>query len=647
MKAFFPRIAAVNLAGNKTAYLPYLLTSSVCVATFYIMLTFAISPEMARVPYATGAVMLFGFGTVIIAIFCAALLFYANSFLIRRRKKEFGLYSVLGMEKRHVGVVLFFETLYTLAASLILGLIGGTLLSQLLFGALSSLLSFDVVFSISFCDAAAIAACILFGGLFAVIFLYNLLHLYQASPVSLLHGEQTGEREPRASWILTIIGLAALGGGYTIAVVRTNAVTSIPDFFLAVLLVIIGTFCLFTSGSIKFLKALKRSKRFYYKPENFISLSGMLFRMKRNAAGLASICILFTMLLVTVSTTLCLYLGRESSLQQLYPTAVTAFGEASSLDDVTEALNTAESIAQENGAELTRSLVFRSGTLVFTEQDGTLVLTQDGDEADHFVYATIVPAEDYAALSGEEVVLEPNEFLLASSSLSQDTVLSLNGTEYRCAGEADALNAVTQTGLAGMDMQFAMIVCRDAENLLTSAGGSLTGFNGYFDVTGGDEAETAFAEAIASSGCAFSYASSRADVAQEWYALYGCFLFLGLFFGALFLMATGLIIYYKQLSEGFDDSTRFAIMQKVGLSPEESRRAIRRQILLVFFLPLAAAALHLVFAYNIICNILLILGVTDRMLFACLCAATFVLCAAVYYLIYRLTSRTYSRLVRA
>ena len=192
MKAFFPRIAAVNLAGNKTAYLPYLLTSSVCVATFYIMLTFAISPEMARVPYATGAVMLFGFGTVIIAIFCAALLFYANSFLIRRRKKEFGLYSVLGMEKRHVGVVLFFETLYTLAASLILGLIGGTLLSQLLFGALSSLLSFDVVFSISFCDAAAIAACILFGGLFAVIFLYNLLHLYQASPVSLLHGEQTG-----------------------------------------------------------------------------------------------------------------------------------------------------------------------------------------------------------------------------------------------------------------------------------------------------------------------------------------------------------------------------------------------------------------------------------------------------------------------
>ena len=430
MKAFFPRIAAVNLASNKTAYLPYLLTSSVCVATFYIMLTFAISPEMARVPYATGAVMLFGFGTVIIAIFCAALLFYANSFLIRRRKKEFGLYSVLGMEKRHVGVVLFFETLYTLAASLILGLIGGTLLSQLLFGALSSLLSFDVVFSISFCDAAAIAACILFGALFAVIFLYNLLHLYQASPVSLLHGEQTGEREPRASWILTIIGLAALGGGYTIAVVRTNAATSIPDFFLAVLLVIIGTFCLFTSGSIKFLKALKRSKRFYYKPENFISLSGMLFRMKRNAAGLASICILFTMLLVTVSTTLCLYLGRESSLQQLYPTAVTAFGEASSSDDVTEALNTAESIAQENGIELTRSLVFRSGTLVFTEQDGMLVLTQEGDETEHFVYATIVPAEDYVALSGEEVVLESNEFLLASSSLSQDTVLSLNCLLY-------------------------------------------------------------------------------------------------------------------------------------------------------------------------------------------------------------------------
>lgn len=651
MKAFFPRIAAMNLASNKTAYLPFLLTGSVCAATFYIMLTFSISPEMAAIPYATGAVMLFLFGTVIIGIFCAALLFYANGFLIRRRKKEFGLYSVLGMEKRHVGVVLFFETFYTLAASLVLGLVGGTLLSQLLFAVLTKLLSFDVVFQISFCDEAAAATCILFGALFAVLFLYNLIHLYQASPVALLRGEQTGEREPRASWILTLLGLATLGGGYTIAVIRTNAATSIPDFFLAVLLVIIGTFCLFTSGSIKFLKSLKRSKRFYYKPENFISLSGMLFRMKRNAAGLASICILFTMLLVTVSTTLCLYLGRESSLRSLYPTAVTASGEPAGADGVVSALADAEAAAQESGTTLTRSLAFRSGTLLLTDEDGVLTPapadTDAGNLPDRLVYVTVVPLEDYAAFSEEAVSLGEDEILLSSSTLPQDTTLSLGGATFRCAGAADALDTVTQSSITGMDVQFASIVCSNADALLASAGGSLTSFTGYFDVSGGDAAETAFADALAGRSGTFTYVTARAGIAREWYALYGCFLFLGLFFGALFLLATGLIIYYKQISEGFDDSTRFSIMQKVGLSREESRRAIRRQILLVFFLPLAAAALHLVFAYNIICNILLIFGVTDRALFAAVCAATFVLCAATYYVIYRLTSRTYSRLVRA
>ena len=627
MMRLFPRLAAVNLYNNRTAYLPYLLTGSVCVAMFYIILTFAISPEMAAVPYATGAVALFLLGSIIIAAFSAALLLYANAFLIRRRKREFGLYSVLGMAKRHVGVVLLFESLYACAASLLLGLVFGTLLGQLLFAALTKLLTFDVTFQLAFCDDAAAAACAVFGVLFAALYLYDLAHLYRASPVALLHGEQTGEREPRSSLLLTLVGLASLGGGYAVAVLCTDAVNSLQNFFLAVLLVILGTFCLFTSGSIRLLKALRRSKKFYYKPENFISVSGMLYRMKRNAAGLASVCILFTMLLVTVSTTACLYLGQEASLRAMYPAAVLASGE--DLDAARAALDAA-------GAD--GALVFRTDSVRMALADGALSASETTDGASVW-YASVLPLADYNAMTGEDASLGENECLLYAPALSAGT--DVEG--FAVAGEARLPQQLEIGAALGNS---AWIVLPDTDAALRALGGGVYSVSVFADAAGGEDAERALGAELAKSG-AFQMVACRADIARDWYALYGCFLFLGLFFGALFLVAMGLILYYKQLSEGVDDRARFDIMQKVGLSRDEAGRAVRRQILLVFFLPLAAAALHMLFAYNIICNILYVLGVTDRVLFAALCCATFLVCAAVYYALYRLTSRTYSRMVRA
>ena len=295
--ALYPKLALTNLGKNKSTYFPYMLTSIVCIMTYYIMQSIAMNEGLMEVPGAAIAMTIFFLGTGIIAVFCIALMFYTNSFLIKRRKKELGLYCVLGMEKRHVALVLFFETLFTAIACLALGLVFGVLFSKLLFMALLYLLDFATPLAFSVSVPSLVTTVVLFACIYGATLLYNMVHIRLANPVELLHGGQKGEKEPKTSWLLTFAGLAALAGGYFIAVYFKSPLNALLLFFVAVFLVILGTFCLFTAGSIALLKALRRRRNFYYRPNNFIAVSGMMYRMKQNAAGLAAICILSTMVL--------------------------------------------------------------------------------------------------------------------------------------------------------------------------------------------------------------------------------------------------------------------------------------------------------------------------------------------------------------
>ena len=595
--ALYPKLALTNLGKNKSTYFPYMLTSIVCIMTYYIMQSIAMNEGLMEVPGAAIAMTIFFLGTGIIAVFCIALMFYTNSFLIKRRKKELGLYCVLGMEKRHVALVLFFETLFTAIACLALGLVFGVLFSKLLFMALLYLLDFATPLAFSVSVPSLVTTVVLFACIYGATLLYNMVHIRLANPVELLHGGQKGEKEPKTSWLLTFVGLAALAGGYFIAVYFKSPLNALLLFFVAVFLVILGTFCLFTAGSIALLKALRRRRNFYYRPNNFIAVSGMMYRMKQNAAGLAAICILSTMVLVTISTTVSLYMGRNDMVTSMYPREIcsnsTAAENAPAVQDAfaqsTRAL----------GLEIKNPIAGRSRSLNVISVDGSYEDAPASVSSGEVVAVSLVPLSDYnsTAITGLILVVPDEE----ATSL------------YRAMG--------------GTQEQFA--------------------YSAAFDVDATPEQIAALQEDLWTrlNGICGIYA--RSELYTEWNAMYGSFLFLGIFLGCLFLMATVLIIYYKQISEGYEDHDRFRIMQQVGMSRKEVKRAINKQILLVFFLPLLMAALHMVFAFEIICNMLLVFGMVNRLLFFGCTAVTFLIFAAAYVVVYRITARTYYRLVEA
>ena len=371
----YPKLAWQNLKNNRTTYFPYLLTCSVSVAMYYIMQSIAMNEGLLQVPGAAIALTIFFLGTVVVGVFCVALVFWTNSFLIKRRKKELGLYCVLGMERKHIAAMLLWETLYTAAICLVLGLGAGMLLSKLLFLGLLYMMDISTPIAFGIEPVAMLVTSVLFGIIFLCTLAYNLHHVRLAKPVELLRGGNVGEKEPRASWLLVVVGVLSLGWGYYIAVTVNEPLNALLLFFAAVLCVILGTFCLFTAGSIAFLKWLRRRKNFYYQPGHFISVSGMMYRMKQNAAGLAAICILFTMVLVTVSTTVCLYTGQSDMLRSLYPTdirgSVTLEG-GQNLEDVYQAV---ESAVQQSGSRVEQQFAWRacsSGNAVSMDENGVI-----------------------------------------------------------------------------------------------------------------------------------------------------------------------------------------------------------------------------------------------------------------------------------
>ncbi len=652
--ALYPKLALTNLFKNKSTYFPYMLTSVVCIMTSYSVTFIASNEGMPQVPGGAIALTLFFLGTLVVDIFSILVMFYTNSFLIKRRKKELGLYCVLGMEKRHVALVMLCELFFTAVVCIALGLLFGILFSRLMFLMLLYLLGFTTPFTFSVSVPCVISTIVLFSCIYGATLLYDLRSVHTTKPIELLHSGQKGEKEPKASWILTLLGVAALGGGYFIAIYFQNPVQAILLFFIAVLLVILGTFCLFTSGSIAFLKLLRRNRRFYYQPNNFISVSGMMYRMKQNASGLATICILSTMVLVTVSSTLCLYAGRRDMLYGMFPREISVSLFLREDTEKPEQLEQAFTQAlSETGLAAQNRTACSSLTANVLCTDGVYSNVSDAAEM-RDTAISLVRLSDYNAVEGAEpAVLAPDETIVYPvGDTAVPQTLNLAGSIIRVAQILEKpvfCDVGTYDGAQG----FVLIVPDDRFLPLFSA---LTGiseadaadslyFSAGFDVPDATAQQCAALANRISELFPEHMIRCRSAIVPEWDGTYGSFFFLGAFLGSLFMVATVLIIYYKQISEGYDDHDRFVVMQQVGLSKREVRRAINKQILLVFFLPLGMAALHMVFAFPIIRNIMRVFGLNNIGLFlACTCG-TFLIFALLYIIVYRITARVYYRLV--
>jgi putative ABC transport system permease protein len=601
------------------------------------------------------------FGTVIIGIFSAIILFYTNSVLARGRRREFGLYNVLGMEKRHIGRVLFWETAYTALLAIPSGILSGVLFSKLMQLILVRMLGGDTGFTMRFDASAAGLTVPLFLGIFLLIFFNDVRIIRAAKPVDLLRAANEGEREPKSRQVLAALGVLFLAAGYGVSLMTKDAVAAILLFFVAVILVILGTYLSFTAFSIVFLKRLRKNTNYYYKTRHFAAVSGMLYRMKRNAAGLASICILSTMVLVSVSTTVSLYLGTQGIIENRYPYDISVvYPVDSGVAPRAEVEETARAIADGRGLTISDFASYRSISFAATFEEGELVLDVRGGiglNAADITMVEVVSREGYLSLTGKDEALAPGEALAYGTDKEEITLL---GTTYalRTISKAPYRSDYTESGtgilylVVDSDETFDLIAAGQASTYGEAA--SETYDTVRFNLSGTDEDKISYASSLgetvqvaaAKGDYYIGYVTSKQEVrAGDSYSFFGGFFFLGMFLGFLFLIATVLIIYYKQVSEGWDDRGRFAIMGKVGMTGAEIRATIRQQVLTVFFLPLLTAGLHIAFAFPMIRHILSAFSMTDIALFVKCTVATFAAFAFLYVLVYLATAGAYYDIV--
>ena len=650
----YRRLAASTLKKNARTYLPYLLSACGTVAVFYILAYLALNSGSGT----TGMVM--QLGAIVVGIFALIFLFYTNSFLIKRRKKELGLYGILGMEKRHIFRMMAYETLYCFLISVVSGLAVGLLFSkgvQLLF---LHILQMPVQWGFAFSPSAALVTVLLFAGIFFLTLLSNLRQVHISQPIELLRGSQVGEREPRANWPLAILGVVLLAAGYALAQFVNNPIWAFILFFLAVILVILGTYALFTSTSIAALKLLRRNKTYYYQTKHFISVSGMIYRMKQNAAGLASICILSTMVLVMVSTTTSLYAGMNEMFSwYTRDFRVRAYTDSES-GGYTPSAPSRLILSQQGYAPLDEqvysSLSFATvrdgeGGFTFVPQDDANAMEASVDDVTQFTMLTLA---DYNLLSNNAYELAQGEVLLAAARGTDDfdqPELRVFGLEFDVAANVAAPD-IYAADYMGTELYY--LIVPDAHTFWQIANLEIQFYennatyveNVYaFNVDAGasvDEQAALRTDLLAQGSVSVTCTALDKQGIQEFY---GSFFFLGIFLGLLFLMATAMIIYYKQISEGYDDRARFELMQKVGMTAEEIRSAVRSQVLTVFFFPLVMAGVHIVFAFKMIAMLMSLLQLTNTTLFALTTVVCFFAFAAVYALIYAITARSYYRIV--
>lgn len=662
-KLFFPKMAAGNLVRNRRFEFPYLLTGLITVAMFYNMTFLTFHEELKNMPGGATIPTIMNLGTMVVGLFAVIFLLYTNTFLMKRRHKEIGLYNILGMSKRHIAVVMLWETVYTCLITVVGGLLLGILLSKLMLLLLYKILFFSVSFGFMVSWKSVGITAVLFVAIYLVALLLNLLHVHLSKPVELLKGGSVGEKEPKTKVLLAILGVVTLGAGYYIAITTESPLEALMLFFLAVILVIIGTYCLFTAGSIAFLKAMKKRKNYYYQAKHFIGISGMLYRMKQNAVDLANICILSTMVLVMISTCVCLYIGTGDALNAMYPHDIIYSqswqdsGNRSKEEvrvQIQEALDKAgmePTHVQEVDQLTTVNSMPEEATLGGVDPNAGVM------DLSNTVTTLVVTAEGYRQMTGNTLNLAPGEAAIyTTESQGEWEQISFLGLSFSIKTWLPEAPAITVEGYS--ERYIFLVVADDAameavyqQQMLDGGGLASNIYWEYsldFDGVSKEEMlqlyQTLRSSVLSDTGD--NTLSCRDAQEVDFYSLYGSFLFLGLFLGALFLMATVLIIYYKQISEGYEDKERFAIMEKVGMSQQQVRTAIRSQVRMVFFLPLLGAIIHLAASFKMISKLMAALGLQNIPLFALCCAGTVAAFAVGYFIIYHLTARTYYKIVR-
>lgn len=659
----YTKLAITNIKNNRQFYFPYLLTGIITVAMFYIMCALESNPGIQSMPGAKNLGLILRLGIGVIGIFAVIFLFYTNSFIIKRRKKELGIYNILGMEKRHIAKILSKEAFFTAIIAIGGGLVTGVLFHKLACMLLYRMIGFNGGITFSFSKKGVMITAILFAIVYLLTYIYDLFQVQLANPIELLQSGNKGEREPKTKAIMAVLGVLCLGAGYFIAITTKNPIKALTLFFVAVILVIIGTYLLFTAGSIALLKILRRNKGYYYQTKHFTSVSGMIYRMKQNAVGLANICILSTMVLVAVSTTVSLYVGVEDIMKERYPNEINirAYYDtgAPSEDSIAPIV---EKSVKESGRKIRHEEDYLELYFAAIKDQGQYSLDKEkvktaGDRVSGFVVLT---REDCKKKYNEEIPeLAENEVALFTIKKTDMDTLVLENRSYHVKEIKQFENTEDFETIADMMDEYYYVIVNDVQDMerlwqlqkdIYQENSSSISRQVRLDIDGDSEQKKECFENIKTAlepeqAKARILIDSRQSNLDEFYQIYGGFLFLGLFLGILFLMITVLIIFYKQISEGYDDKERFSIMEKVGMSNDEVKATIRSQVRTVFFLPILMAAIHVGMAFPMIKRLLFLFGLSNTALFTGCMAGTILVFALIYLLVFLKTSKTYYKIV--
>ena len=662
-KGMYTKLAITNIKNNRQFYFPYLLTGIITVAMFYIMCALESNPGIQSMPGAKNLGLILRLGIGVIGIFAVIFLFYTNSFIIKRRKKELGIYNILGMEKRHIAKILSKEAFFTAIIAIGGGLVTGVLFHKLACMLLYRMIGFNGGITFSFSKKGVMITAILFAIVYLLTYIYDLFQVQLANPIELLQSGNKGEREPKTKAIMAVLGVLCLGAGYFIAITTKNPIKALTLFFVAVILVIIGTYLLFTAGSIALLKILRRNKGYYYQTKHFTSVSGMIYRMKQNAVGLANICILSTMVLVAVSTTVSLYVGIEDIMKERYPNEINIsayYDTGAPAEDSIEPI--VEKSVKESGRKIRHEEDYLELYFAAIKDQGQYSLDKEkvktaGDRVSGFVVLT---REDCKKKYNEEIPeLAENEVALFTIKKTDMDTLVLENRSYHVKEIKQFQNTEDFETIADMMDEYYYVIVNDVQDMerlwqlqkdIYQENSSSISRQVRLDIDGDSEQKKECFENIKTAlgpeqAKARILIDSRQSSLDEFYQIYGGFLFLGLFLGILFLMITVLIIFYKQISEGYDDKERFSIMEKVGMSNDEVKATIRSQVRTVFFLPILMAAIHVGMAFPMIKRLLSLFGLSNTALFAGCMAGTILVFALIYLLVFLKTSKTYYKIV--
>lgn len=642
-------------------YIPFVLSCILTIMMYYMVSSLSMNPNMMNMIGGDVMQQILSLGIYVITVFAVIFLFYTNSFLIKRRKREFGLFNILGMEKKHLSIVIALESMIVFLVSMVLGIGIGILLDKAFYLLIAKMLNASIALGFYISYQSIVNSIILFLIIFVLMYLFSLIQINLSNPIELLHGDQHGEKEPKTKWLLAIIGLICLGTGYYMSVSIQDPVTAFAFFMVAVILVVIGTYMLFTAGSIVILKLLRKNKRYYYKTNHFISVSNMIYRMKQNAVGLGNICILSTMVLVMLSTTISLWVGMNDIIETRFPRDITV--SINSVDS-NQALYTIDDMnyaIEQAGIQTEDELVYRTLSVSAFNQGNTYTFGNENmslQDISNVVVLYFITLDDYNRTERTNVSLAPDEVLVFPSGKQFDhKTIDIASNTFKVKGILDSIKADSNYSANLQNSMFVVVDSMDTLFMIDDLQKQAYGDNASYIHTSYDfnlsksegmSVKEATDALIANypGDTTYMMVDTQEGNYEDLLSLYASFLFIGIFLSFLFIMATVLIMYYKQITEGYEDKKRFEIMQKVGLNKREVKKTINSQVLTVFFLPLVVAAIHIVFAFPMIEKMLRLLYLDNTNLYIMTTVICFGVFALVYVLIYFLTSKVYYGIVR-